>query len=171
VNWKWINVDSDDTRDPGREQEGPLFNYAADSSVPALYLVRTAGEAASPPLTYTKENWLFYKTEAAGSPKMHVSAISMAVKASGSYKYATATVSLVNASSAPVAGATVYGYWTGLAINSGSAKTDTKGQATFRSNAVAKGATGTFTFCVSNAVLTGWVYEASPSTCKSINTP
>lgn len=171
VKWKWVNVDADDTLDPGLRPLDPAIGYTAQSSVPALYLIRTAGLAMPPGIGYTKENWLFYRVEAAESPKMHVGAMSMAVKASGSYKYATATVSLVNASNAPVAGATVYGYWTGLAINSGSAKTDTKGQATFRSNAVAKGATGTFTFCVSNAVLTGWVYEASPSTCKSINTP
>jgi hypothetical protein len=173
VNWKWINVDSDDTRDPGREQEGPLFTYAADSSVPALYLVRTAGEAASPPLTYTKENWLFYKIEAEGSPKMHVSVIGMTIKTSGSHKYATATVTLVNPSNTPVTGATVSGYWSGLAGNSGSATTDTKGQAVLRSNAVAKGATGTFRFCVSNAVLTGWIYDpaANALTCKSLTTP
>ena len=171
VEWKWINVDSDDTLDPGWVQQGPSFTYTADSSIPALYLVRKAGKAAVSGAGYTKENWLFYKIEAAGSPKMHVSAIRMAVKASGSYKYAMATVTLVNTSNAPVAGATVSGYWSGLTTNSGSAKTDTKGQVTFRSNAVAKGATGTFTLCVSNAVLTGWVYEPSTPTCQSVNTP
>ena len=171
--WKWINVDADDTLDPGWVQQGPSSTYTADSSIPALYLVRTAGKAATPGTGYAKENWLFYKVEAAGSPKMHVSAISMAVKASGSYKYATATVTLASISNAPVAGATVSGYWTGLAVNSGSATTDTKGQAAFRSNAVGKSATGTFTFCVSNAVLTGWVYDSAANTltCKSINTP
>ena len=106
-------------------------------------------------------------------PKMHVSAISTAVKPPGSYKYATAAVTLVNASKAPVAGVSVSGYWTGLAVSSGSATTDSKGQATFRSNAVAKGATGAFTLCVSNAVLTGWVYDptANAVTCGSSNTP
>jgi hypothetical protein len=173
LKWKLINVDADDTLDPGLVLPGKSSTYTADSSVPALYLVRTAGEAASPPHVYTKENWLFYRVEAAGSPKMRVSAISMAIKASGSYKYATAAVSLMNASNVPVAAATVSGNWAGLAINSGSATTDTKGQATFRSFTVAKGATGTFTFCVSNAVLTGWVYDpaANVLTCKSINTP
>jgi len=172
VEWKWINVDADDTLNDS-VQGGPTYSYEAASSVPALYLVRTAGEAAAPGTGYAKENWLFYKIEAAGSPKMHVSAISMAVKASGSYKYATATVTLASISNAPVAGATVSGYWTGLAVNSGSATTDTKGQAAFRSNAVGKSATGTFTFCVSNAVLTGWVYDSAANTltCKSINTP
>jgi len=173
VNWKWINVDSDDTLDPGWVQQGPSYTYTADSSIPALYLVRTAGKAAAPGTGYAKENWLFYKIETAGSPKMHVSAISMAVKASGSYKYATATVTLASISNAPVAGASVSGYWTGLAVNSGSATTNSKGQATFRPNGVAKSATGTFTFCVSNAVLTGWVYDSAANTltCKSINTP
>jgi hypothetical protein len=172
VRWKWINVDADDTLNDS-VQSGPTYSYEAPSSVPALYLVRAAGEATPLGAGYANENWLFYKIETAGSPKMHVSAISMAVKASGSYKYATATVTLVNGSNAPVAGATVSGYWTGLAVYSGSATTNTKGQATFRSNAVAKSASGTFTFCVSNAVLTGWVYDpaANVLTCKSINTP
>lgn len=42
-----------------------------------------------------------------------------------------------------------------------------------RSNALAKSASGTFTFCVSNAVLTGWIYDpaANTPTCKSISTP
>jgi hypothetical protein len=172
VNWKCINVDADDTL-ADSVQTVPPFGYTAESSVPALYLIRTAGEAASQPLTYTKENWLFYRVEAEASPKMHVSAISMAVKASGSYKYATATVTLASISNAPVAGASVSGYWTGLAVNSGPATTNSKGQATFRSYDVAKSATGTFTFCVSNAVLTGWVYDptANAVTCKSLNTP
>ncbi len=168
-----VDVDADDTLDPGTVQSDTPFTYEATPQVPALYLVRTAGEASAPGTGYTKENWLFYKVEAQSSPKMHVSAIGVTVKASGSYKYATATVSLVNTSNAPVAGATVSGSWSGLAINSGSAATDTKGQATFRSNAVAKSATGAFTFCVSNAVLTGWIYDPTRNVvnCKSINSP
>jgi hypothetical protein len=173
VKWKWINVDADDTLDPGTIQSGSPFRYDTESSVPALYLIRTAGQAKLPGNGYTKENWLFYRTEATGSPKMHVSAISMTVKATGSYKYATATVTLATDSNTPVVGANVSGYWTGLAVNLGSATTDSKGQAAFRSNAVAKSATGIFTFCVSNAVLTGWVYDpaANTPTCKSLNTP
>ena len=92
---------------------------------------------------------------------MHVASIDVStteIKLNGWYTYATATVTIVNASGTPVEGATVSGTWSGLTSDSDSGNTGTDGKISLDSELV-KNAAGTFTFTVDNVILTGLTYD------------
>jgi thermitase len=106
--------------------------------------------------------------------KMHAQSIAMALKTSGSNKYATATVSVVDATGNPVSGATVSGHWSGATSDSESSLTNSSGQVTLTSNRVRRPPSGTvFTFTVDNIVLSGWTYDSASNviTTNSISVP
>lgn len=91
------------------------------------------------------------------TPTLHVTAIDMAVARKGRTIQATAAVKVVDDAGVGVAGATVYGQWTGAAVASQSAVTNAAGRATFSAK---KSRTGsTFTFTVTNVKKSGYVYD------------
>jgi fibronectin type 3 domain-containing protein len=113
-------------------------------------------------------------TSSAPVNKMHIKSIAMALKTSGTYRYATATVTVVNASGKAVSGAKVSGHWSGATSNSGSGSTNSSGQVTLTSNLVRRPPSGTtFTFTVDNIQLSGWTYDSASNviTTNSIKVP
>ena len=81
---------------------------------------------------------------------MRIAGIDMStarIKLNGWYTYATATVTIVDASNNPVEGATVSGTWSGLTSDTDSETTGADGKIALDSNSV-KNAVGTFTFTV-----------------------
>ncbi len=105
---------------------------------------------------------------------MHVSSIDMSLKTAGPWVNAIATVTIVDADSNPVEGATVSGHWSGLTSDIDSGTTDTSGQVSFQSDRVRSPSSGSvFAFCVDDATKAGWVYDSSVNTetCDSIQVP
>jgi hypothetical protein len=84
---------------------------------------------------------------------------------------ANATVTVVDASNAPVGTATVSGTFTGATNDSVSGATDANGNVTLSSSNKKNG--GTWQFCVTGVVKSGWTYNASANveTCDSITAP
>jgi len=106
--------------------------------------------------------------------KMHVQSITMALKKTGLYTYALATITIVDACGNPVAGATVSGQWSGATSDRDTGTTNGSGQVTVQSNGVRRAPSGTtFTFTVNNVTLSGWVYDsaANVETSDSIRVP
>jgi hypothetical protein len=91
-------------------------------------------------------------------------------RAGRNYK-AKATVPILDANSAPVEGATVYGAFSGATSDSVSGVTGADGQVTLTSSNKKDG--GTWTFCVDDVVKIGWTYDAGANfeTCDSITAP
>jgi hypothetical protein len=75
---------------------------------------------------------------------------------------------IVDANSAPVEGATVYGTFSGATSDSVSGVTGADGQMTLTSSNKKDG--GTWQFCVDDVVKSGWTYdsEANVETCDYI---
>jgi hypothetical protein len=107
----------------------------------------------------------------APSTVMHVQNIAMSSYKQGPRYGAQALVTIVDANNAPVASATVSGQFTGATNNTCSEVTNGSGQATCTSSGVSGG--GTWTFCVTNVVKSGWTYNANANveTCDSITAP
>jgi thermitase len=106
--------------------------------------------------------------------KMHVNSITMALKKSGTFTYAVATVTVVDAVNNTVSGATVSGRWSGATNDTDSGITNASGQVTLQSNNVKRPPSGTtFTFTVDNIQLSGCTYDsaANVETTDSINVP
>jgi len=106
---------------------------------------------------------------------MHIADIQMALKSGGfwflKYTYATATVTVVDAQSNPVAGTQVSGHWSGATNDSDSGITDPSGKVTLASDSKWQTPKGTtFTFTVDNATKNGWTYNpaANVETSDSI---
>lgn len=102
---------------------------------------------------------------------MHIASINMSttkIKLNGWYTYATAMVTVVDASGSPVEDATVYGTWSGLTSDSDSGTTDEDGKVALESNSV-KNAAGTFTFTVDKVSLSGWEYKPEENVETSDN--
>jgi subtilisin len=98
-------------------------------------------------------------------PTMHIDSVDVALglKNAGPNKFywGIATVTIVDANGAPVAGATVYGHWEGSTTDSDSGTTGTGGTVSLTSDSVRNPATATFTFVVDNVVLNGWIYDST----------
>ena len=102
---------------------------------------------------------------------MHIADINMSttrIKLNGWYTYATATVTIVDANGSPVAGAGVYGTWSGLTSDSGFGTTDSYGKVALDSDSV-KNAAGTFTFTVDDVTKTDWIYNPEENVETSDN--
>jgi hypothetical protein len=92
-------------------------------------------------------------------------------KAGRNYK-ARATVTIVDANSAPVEGATVYDIFSGATNEGVSGVTGADGQVTLTSSNKKDG--GTWQFCVDDVVKSGWTYDPEADvvqTCASITAP
>jgi subtilisin family serine protease len=98
---------------------------------------------------------------------MHVGNIQMTINKISSICKASAKVPILDSSNVGVASATVYGSWSGAFSKSVSGSTDSSGNVRFTTSWVK---CGTFTFCVSNVVKSGWQYDSSANveTCDSI---
>jgi hypothetical protein len=106
--------------------------------------------------------------------RMHVHSITMALKRVGISTFALATITIVDATGKPVAGAKVSGHWSGATNDSDTGQTNSSGQVTVQSNGVRRAPSGTtFTFTVDNVTLSGWVYHsaANVETSDSIKVP
>jgi serine protease len=110
---------------------------------------------------------------------LHVGVISMELsrRSAGrknTFTKALATVTIVDADSTPVEGATVYGHWSGATQDADSGVTDASGQTTLASDEVKNARRGTtFMFTVDNVTKDGWTYDpsANSETSNSINVP
>ena len=105
------------------------------------------------------------------SPAMHVASIDMRLNRNRRRSIScTATVTIVDSQGKPVAGAMVYGHWSGSVRGSVSAQTDRRGETTFTSDQVSYNGWGrlTFTFTVDNVVKSGWRYDQGSNVITSI---
>ncbi|NOZ26246.1 MAG: S8 family serine peptidase [Nitrospirae bacterium] len=114
--------------------------------------------------------------EVAEQPTMHVARIDMSLQTTSrrNLTSAVATVSIADANGAPVAGATVSGYWSGATSDSDSGTTDATGRVSLVSDGIRRPASGTtFTFTVRDVSLSGWTYDpdANTETRDSITVP
>jgi subtilisin len=117
------------------------------------------------------------RTNALPSDAMYVASINMSkttykattYKAKVFFTYATAIVTVVNATGFSVAGANVSGHWSGLTTDSDTGTTDTSGRIALNSDAV-KNAAGAFTFTVDSITKAGLTYypAANSETSDSI---
>jgi hypothetical protein len=93
----------------------------------------------------------------------------MALKTSGSYTYATATIKIVDSNNNPVSGATVTGKWSSATTDTDTAKTNTAGTVTVQSNNVRNARVGTtFTFTVTGVTLAGYTFIPTSSDTNTI---
>jgi hypothetical protein len=162
------DFDASESRDP----DGTIIDYAWDfgdggegSGVTASH---TYGAADIWTVTLTvKDN-----EDATGSdtqevpvgvspPAMFVFDIAMSGKVAGPNRSATAVVTIYEEGDTPVAGATVYGFWSGAYDGDVSGVTGADGTVTFISGKVRQSTTVTFTFTVDDVVKSGYVYNES----------
>ena len=100
-------------------------------------------------------------------PKMHVSDIQVrATRGRWFFIHGQATVTVVDANGKHVAGATVYGHWSGSVSGFVFGQTGTNGKVTFNSIEIYyRGGYFsrrlTFTFTVDNIIKAGWIYDKS----------
>ncbi len=104
--------------------------------------------------------------------EMHISDITMNTgnKTAGrnTFTWALATVTVVNSTGYPVSGAVVSGSWSDLTSDGDTGTTNTDGNVTVQSDRV-KNPSGTFTFTVTDIVLTDWEYNATANVVNSGN--
>jgi PKD repeat protein len=102
---------------------------------------------------------------------VYVSAITMSLNKTTKGYQASAVVTVKDQNGAVKPNATVTGTWSGLATGTGSAVTNTKGQASFNSARI--NSRGTFTFTVTGITFSGSKYDATKNlkTSASIATP
>jgi PKD repeat protein len=102
-----------------------------------------------------------------GSPgTMFVSDIAMSGKAAGPNRNATAVVTICDTDGGPVAGATVYGSWSGDDVASASGVTVADGSVVFASGKVRQ-ANATFTFTVDDVVHDDFMYDPGLNSADS----
>jgi hypothetical protein len=94
-----------------------------------------------------------------------LSDISMAIQTDtrGRTMKAIATVTVKNNAGSFVPGVTVSGHWSGLTTNTSSGKTNRNGQVAMSSDSVSTNASGTFSFCVDDAIRSGWFFDLGAS--------
>jgi len=93
---------------------------------------------------------------------MHIASIVISLKTAGINTNAIALVTIVNATGAPVEGATVEGHWSDATNDIDSDLTDASGQVALESNKLKKAPSGTnFTFTVDDVTHSGFTYNAS----------
>lgn len=103
--------------------------------------------------------------------KVFVNDIAMSWRSSGKNYFGLATVWIKNDSGSDVSGATVTGEWSGSVSGTSSDTTGLDGKVTLQSSKNKNG--GTFTFCVTDVVASGYIYDSSMNieTCDTITAP
>jgi hypothetical protein len=105
---------------------------------------------------------------------MHIASIDMSFKTAGPNRNAIALVTIVNATGAPVGGATVEGNWSDATSDTDSGLTDASGEVALNSDKVRNAQSGTnFIFTVDSVSLAGWTYDsaANAETSDDITVP
>jgi len=101
---------------------------------------------------------------------MHIDNITMAldsrIAGRNVFTWALATVTVVDSTGYPVPGAEVRGSWSGLTSDSDTGATDADENVTAQSDRV-KNPSGTFTFAVTDILLTDWEYNATANVVNS----
>lgn len=135
----------------------------------AYYFEVKSTDSSGNPATDNNNGAYYTFTTITSSPppvgnEMHISNIDMSTgtKKAGPnlFTWALATITIVDSNNDPVSGAQVSGTWSELTSDSDMATTGTDGTITVRSDSV-KGASGVYTFTVSDVVLAGWNYNAA----------
>ena len=115
---------------------------------------------------YDIQEWSFTVDTTYPAQSMHVANIEMSsdfrMAGKNKFVWGVAEAKIVDASGQPVSGVTVYGQWSDATADSDSGTTDLQGVVSFTSDSVKNPKSEiTFTFAVTNVVLTGWTYEAA----------
>jgi len=127
------------------------------SSTPYYFALKTGDEV---PNCSDLSNSPDGETLEASSLFMHVSDIDMSLKVAGLNVTASATVTILDASDAPVSGATVSGTWSGATKDLDSGVTDIDGKVKLNSDTLKRPSDNTvFTFTVDNVVKAEWTYD------------
>jgi subtilisin len=90
------------------------------------------------------------------------------LKGKNAFGWVVATVKITDENGKPVPGATVSGTWSGLTTASVYAVTDAEGIVKFTSSQV-KNPAGTFTFKITDATCSGYVYDPSQNACSALS--
>ena len=95
----------------------------------------------------------------------------MSSQQQGKNHRAAATVTFGDANGSPVGGVAVSGLFSGATSDNVSGMTDGGGKVTLNSSSTRQN--GTWTFCVTDVALEGWIYNqgANVETCDGITTP
>ena len=124
------------------------------------------------------EGDLMLLISSATSYTMHIHDIAVALDTvnhgPNTFINAIAAVTIVDATTKPVGGATVSGHWSGATGDSDSGVTDTYGKVSLQSDKVKNPDSGTtFTFTVDDVIKDGWTYDPSANleTYDSITVP
>ena len=129
----------------------PSHVYAAGSYTATLTVTDASGAA-----TLTS---LLISVAPGAAPAMRVEKIGMSLTVKRGGTRATATVTITDTSGKVISGASVSGNWSGVVSGSTSATTGTNGDARLTSPSTKS--RGTFTFTVTNVVLSGSSYDAA----------
>ena len=115
--------------------------------------------------------WSFTTKSGSGVVEVYVNDIAMSYKEAGPNYSALATVWIKDDAGTDVEGATVYGEWSGAVSGAANGLTGPDGKVTLRSPNKKNG--GTFTFCVTDVVISGYTYNPALNleTCDSITAP
>jgi len=150
--------------------EEPTNNYVDEGLTPATTYYYKVAAVDTSENEGDDSSVLTVKTlDASELPIMHVERVTVTLNdrktGRNHFFWATATVTLVDTSGTPVAGATVYGHWSVATSDSDYAVTNTDGQVVLRSDSVrtATSSAPTFTFNVDDVVLGGWTYSPADS--------
>lgn len=110
-------------------------------------------------------------TDASEPPAIHCDDIAMGFRKRGRSYYGQALARIKDANGANIAGAAVFGSWSGAISQSAFGITDSNGTVFFESAGVRDG--GTYVFTVDSVALEGYVYDASANveTSDSITAP
>jgi subtilisin len=90
------------------------------------------------------------------------------VKGKNTFGWVVATVKVTDQNGKPVPATTVSGSWSGLTIASVSGVTDAEGVVNFTSPQV-KNPAGTFTFKITDATCSGYVYDPLQNVCSTLS--
>ena len=148
------------TGEPAPQPAGSSETFTVtvlDANTTYYFALKTSDEVPNEsPLSNVANNTT---TEAAANT-MHVASIDMSLKTAGPNTNAIALVTIVDATDAPVGGATVEGHWSNATSDTDSGTTDASGQVSLNSDKVKNAPSGTnFTFTVDNVVKDGWTWD------------
>jgi PKD repeat protein len=128
---------------------------SAGTFIASLVVVDNGGKSSRATKTITVAN----------DTRIYVSSIALTGKTSNTSRTATAVITVMKANGTVASGAKVAVAWSGLYAAKVSGTTNTSGQVTFTTKAVAK--PGTFTITVTGVTLSGHTYSSSLNTATS----